>query len=300
MNEVIAYLWLEHGTILKDLYQIKRKLSISELSIVYIGWDLKENKELIIKEYYPKKLALRDLDKKTVLCRQTSLKDEYYKSRDIFLNEAIILKAYNHKNIAKYIDHFEENNTGYIIMEHHEGKTLDEYMREEREISISGFMKSILIPLVNAVNELHKKGIIHRDIKPNNIVVDKNNNPIVIDFGSAIHFKKCAWKKIFVTPGFSPIEFYSEKAKQGKFSDVYSLAATLYYYLCGKAPIEATERIIEDEIEHIRSYNKEISYLFSKIIMKNLSVDYKRRFSSLRLFKIFCYLEYFHLKAKKV
>lgn len=242
---------------------------------------------------------LRDLDHQNVLCRRISWKERYEQSRANFLHEGEILKGFKHPNIVKYVDHFLENNTGYIITVYCKGPTLDKYIEREREISITGFLINIIIPLINVLQQLHKQGIIHRDIKPNNIIINKEGKPIIIDFGSAIHYQRSETKKIFVTPGFSPLEFYSETAKQGCYSDIYSFAATLYYYLCGKAPTAASERVIEDHIEDIRCYNTIISGAFSSAIMKNLSLDYRKRYASLFLLRYCVYLEYLILKMKR-
>jgi serine/threonine protein kinase len=300
MNEDFKYVCLPKGTMLKSVYEVKEHIHISDLSIVYLGFDHSRGKDCVIKEHYPQRLILRDLDQKTVCCRRASGKKRYLHSREMFLNEADILRLYRHKRAASYIDHFIDNNTGYIVVEYCKGETLDRYMEKEKAFALSIFLKDVFIPLLDAVGALHKKGIIHRDIKPNNIIIDDTGAPVIIDFGSAVHYKKTDNKKIFVTPGFSPIEFYSERSKQGKHSDIYSLAATLYYYLSGKAPLEASARVIEDSIEDISEYNCIISGLLSKTIMMGLSINSKMRLPSLRLFRLVVYLEYLRLRLKRV
>lgn len=287
---------LQKGVMLKGRYEIQSAISVSDLSIVYKGYDYIGGVGCIIKEYYPKGKVLRDMDGKTVVFKMPSFRHKYDEGLSIFLNEGTLLGKLKHKNIAKCIDHFSENDTGYIIIEYYEGKTLDQYVKEERDFLISEQFKKICIPFVKAVDYIHRKGIIHRDIKPKNIVINKSLGPVIIDFGSACINKKGVKKRIFYTPGYSPLEFYSDKSKQGKYSDMYSVAATLYFYLCGKPPEKVTNRVIEDNIEDIGKYNKDISRLFSKTIMRNLSVDYKKRFSSLRLFILIMYIEYIHLR----
>lgn len=291
MKEEIKYYCLPRRVVLQNQYLVKMVLSISSLSIVYVAQDLKRNERCIIKEFYPKKLVLRDLDQQTVLVRQPSLKEQFEHARDIFFNEALLLKEINHDNITKYRDHFIANNTGYIVTQFYKGVTLERYIQDEQEISIRFFLRKIFIPIVDAVAALHRKGIIHRDLKPNNIIINNKNEPVIIDFGSAVKYKEATKKNIFVTPGFSPLEFYSETSKQGRFSDIYSLAATLYYYYCGKAPVEVSQRVIEDPLEDIRKYNEFISPILARAIMKNLSVDPQKRFSSLKLFKMILYWE---------
>lgn len=289
---------LQKGTILKSRYEIKRAISVSDLSIVYRGFDYLNGEECIIKEHYLKGKVLRDMDGKTVVFKMPSFKEQYDEGVNVFLNEGILLKRLKHKNLVECIDYFIENDTGYIVLKYYEGKTLDEYIKENGFFLISEQFKKIFIPIVNAVGYIHKKGIIHRDIKPKNVIINKECDPVIIDFGSACSFKKKQKKKIFYTPGYSPLEFYSEKSKQGKYSDIYSLAATLYFYLCGKPPEKVTDRVIEDKIESIGKYNKDISNFFSKVLMRNLSVDHKKRFSSLGIFKIIMWIEYINLRMK--
>jgi len=291
MKEERKYYCLPKKIILKNQYLIKMVLSVSSLSVVYVAQDLTHNQRCIIKEFYPNKLVLRDLDQQTVLFRLPSLKQQFETARDAFFNEALILKKLNHNNIVKYIDHFIANNTGYIVTQYNKGVTLEQFIQHEQNISIRFFLKNIFIPIIDAVAELHRKGIIHRDLKPNNIIINNKNEPVIIDFGSAVRFKDATKKNIFVTPGFSPLEFYSETSKQGRFSDIYSLAATLYYYYCGQPPVEVSQRVIEDPLEDILKYNEFISPILARTVMKNLSVDSKKRLSSLSFFKMVIYWE---------
>ncbi len=288
---------LQSGVILKGRYRIERKISVSELSIVYLVLDQQRKQECIIKEYFPRGSVLRDMDEKTVVYKKPSFKKKYYEAIDVFLKEAEILKEHSHTNIAEYIDHFKENDTGYIVIRYYSGKTLDKYM-EEGEISYEQLLRELFLPLINAIGHIHRDGIIHRDIKPGNIIVDKDGIPIIIDFGSAIKYKGSKSKRIFYTPNYSPLEFYSEKSKQGRYSDIYSIAATMYYCLTGKPPLKVTQRVIEDKIEKLESHNKEVSTLFSNVVMKNLSVDYKKRFSSLKFLKFYICLECMLIKMK--
>ena len=290
---------LKNGIMLKSRYEIRKTISVSDLSIVYMGFDFLEGKECVIKEHYPKGKVLRDMDGRTIVFKMPSFKEKYYEGVNLFLNEGVLLKKLRHKNLVKCIDYFTENDTGYIILKYYEGKTLDDYMKEEKDFFISDEFKKIFIPILNALSYIHKKGILHRDIKPQNVIINKEFGPVIIDFGAACKYKTKQKKKIFYTPGFSPLEYYSDKSRQGKYSDIYSLAATLYYYLSGKTPEKVTDRVIEDKIESLEKYNRDVSNSFSRVIMKNLSVDYKHRFSSLCVLKIIMYIEYIKLSKKE-
>lgn len=305
MSLTLAYntdtddIWLRSGVMLKSRYEIKKTIWVSDLSIVYLGFDFLEGGECVIKEHFPKGKVLRDTDGRTVIFKMPTFKNKYYEGLNQFLNEGILLKNLKYKNIAKCVDYFSENDTGYIVMKYYEGKTLDAYMEGEKDFYISDDFKNIFIPIANALSYIHKKGVLHRDIKPKNILINEKLGPIIIDFGAACNYKSRQKKKIFYSPGYSPLEFYSQKSKQGRYSDVYSMAALLYFYLSGKAPEKVTNRVIEDKIEDISMYNRDISKFFSRKIMKNLSVDYKNRFKSMFMFKIVIYLEYCRLRKRE-
>ena len=260
---------------------IKEMISSSELSFIYIGEHQEKNKDVIVKEFYPKTLAVRDLDNIKVLCRYSTFKKKFYALKHAFLQEAQILKQLNHPNIVKYMEHFEENGTVYLVMEYCKGETLDIYINKQSSVLTPAFFKKTLLPFVETIRFIHEQGIIHRDIKPQNMIIDDDGYPKIIDFGSAMQMETNRNQRIFTTEGYSPLEFYSDQSTQGIYSDLYSIAATLYDVLSGKAPLSAPKRVIDDRIEPIKIYNKGITPWFSNIIMKCLAVNAKNRPSSL-------------------
>lgn len=296
MNENAKHSCLPNQYLLRDRYRIRHTLSVSDLSIVYIATDMTDNCLCTVKEFFPGKQTLRDLDHQSVVFRYPSLKEKYQRSLETFFNEALIIKELHHPNITRYRDHFPQNNTGYIVTEFCKGKTLEHFILKEQNISIRYFLKTIFMPLLDAVDSLHRKGILHRDLKPSNIILNKKNEPVIIDFGSAVKYRETSHKTIFITPGFSPLEFYATTTKQGRYSDLYSLSATLYYYLCGKPPVEVSQRVIEDPIENVTKYNDLISPFLARAIMKNLSIEPRKRFNSVKRFKRVIYRETFWVK----
>lgn len=291
-------LGLKKNTILKRTYQVKRMIACSDLSIVYIGRHIVSKEYCIIKEWFPRQLTLRDLDQRTVLCRRPSLEQKYEELKAAFFREARILKDIQHRNIVTYIDHFEENGTGYIVTEYCRGWTLDRYIKHVDSCCTSDFFKHVLLPLLDAVYALHKKGILHRDIKPANILCTKEGQLKLLDFGSAVYYTSADQYEIFTTAGFSPLEFYSARSRQGAYSDVYSLSATIYYCLSGKPPLDVAQRMIEDNLVAIKDQNRKVSSFFSYIVMKGLAVDYRRRTLSLSLLRTSAVAEYIFLKMK--
>lgn len=286
MQATQVELSLPINSVLKDTYKIKKVIATSKLSFVYIVENINEGNQLIIKEFFPNDIALRDLDNKTLVNRVPSTKQKFEDLKAIFLNEAFIMQQINHQNIVKYMHHFEENESIYIVMEYYEGTLLDQYLKDFPINDREHLYTSIFLPLIGALSYLHKKGILHRDIKPSNIIVDSKGNPYLLDFGSAIFNKTAGNHQIFTSPGYSPLEQYSNKSEQGVYTDIYSLAATFYYSLTNIIPMDSSQRIIEDKIENVRKYNEKVSVVLSRIIMWGLAVHAKKRCSSLKIMKM--------------
>ncbi|MFJ7888369.1 serine/threonine protein kinase [Lysinibacillus xylanilyticus] len=286
MQVIQVELSLPVNSVLNDTYKIKEVIATSKLSFVYIAENIHKGNQLIIKEFFPNDIALRDLDNKTVVNRLPSTKQKFEDLKAIFLNEAIIMRQINHRNIVKYIDHFDENESIYIVMEYYEGTLLDQYLKDFPINDRDHLYTSIFLPLIGALSYLHKKGILHRDIKPSNIMIDSEGNPCLLDFGSAIFYKTAENYQIFTSPGYSPLEQYSNVSEQGVYTDIYSLAATFYFSLTDIIPLDSSKRVIEDKIENVRKYNEKVSIILSRTIMWGLAVHAKKRCSSLKFMEL--------------
>ncbi|MCY9549842.1 serine/threonine protein kinase [Lysinibacillus xylanilyticus] len=286
MQVIQGELSLPANSVLNDTYKIKEVIATSKLSFVYIAENIHEGNQLIIKEFFPNDIALRDLDNKTVVNRLPSTKQKFEDLKAIFLNEALIMRQINHRNIVKYIDHFDENESIYIVMEYYEGTLLDQYLKDFPINDRDHLYTSIFLPLIGALSYLHKKGILHRDIKPSNIMIDSEGNPCLLDFGSAIFYKTAENYQIFTSPGYSPLEQYSNVSEQGVYTDIYSLAATFYFSLTDIIPLDSSKRVIEDKIGNVRKYNEKVSIILSRTIMWGLAVHAKKRCSSLKFMEL--------------
>ncbi|WP_374966044.1 serine/threonine protein kinase [Lysinibacillus sp. RS5] len=286
MQVIQVELSLPTNSVLNDTYKIIEVIATSKLSFVYMAENTQEGNRIIIKEFFPNDIALRDLDNKTVVNRLPSTKQKFENLKAIFLNEALIMRQINHRNIVKYIDHFEENESIYIVMEYYEGTLLDQYLKDFPINDRDHLYTSLFLPLIGALSYLHKKGILHRDIKPSNIMIDSEGNPYLLDFGSAIFYKTAENYQIFISPGYSPLEQYSNVSEQGVYTDIYSLAATFYFSLTEIIPLDSSKRIIEDKIENVRKYNEKVSIILSRTIMWGLAVHAKKRCSSLKFMEL--------------
>ncbi|MEC1180039.1 serine/threonine-protein kinase [Metasolibacillus meyeri] len=270
------------GDILKEVYIIKKMVKNSFLSVVYIAENRITKKLYIIKEFYPSEIAIRDTDNRIVLSRLPSNKVKFNQLKELFLQEANILQNLNCQYTAKYIEHFEENGTVYIVMQYFEGKPLDQYVIENANYTYV----PIFLALIDILNEVHRKGIIHRDIKPSNILIANDGTPCLIDFGSAIDYRVTKNAPILTSKNYSPVELYSSKSNQGIRTDIYSLSATLYYVITKNPPNDISERLVEDRLLDIRSYNSNITYLLSRMIMWALALQQEKRCFSLKFMKI--------------
>lgn len=286
-------------TRLKEVYRIDELLSASELSYVYAGHHIKSGEKCVIKEFYPAAAANRDLDGKTVVCHSPLLRPKYDELMHSFLNEIHLLQTVSHPNIVAYIDHFTENSTIYLVQEHCTGETLEHYV-QRRGMLCSGFFRHTLLPLLHTLAYLHERGILHRDIKPGNIMICPGGAPKLLDFGAAIDLGKVEHKQIFTTPAYSPLEFYSDRSRQGSYSDIYSLAAVLYYALSGNRPLDVPRRIIGERLLPIRRCSRQcLTPWFSYMIMKGLEVRRVDRLSSVQPFIRAVQAEYWLLRVKE-
>ncbi|UJF32224.1 serine/threonine protein kinase [Paenibacillus hexagrammi] len=275
---------LAKGRMLKFRYKIHRPISCGELSIVYMGRDIEKSETVIIKEYFPKTMALRDVDGCSVVCSRPRLKPAFDEWQDDFAQEGQILQGLQHKHVVKYRDQFQENGTGYIVTEYCRGVTLSTYKERNFPQEQAKFWGITVPALLEALQYIHDKGIIHRDLKPGNVLVTREGLPCLIDLGSALDYRHASTRRLQTTPGFSPLEFHSKSARLGPWSDYYSLSAILYYAASGMVPPDVADRVIEDPIRDIQLLNSHLSARLGKVIMAGLSLSPKERPSSLRTF----------------
>ncbi len=274
---------LQRNVILNDTYQVRQVLASSELAIVYAGRDKNTGLKVAIKEFFPQRLAARHSDKRGVFCSTRGFSGQYQELLAAFMVEGDLLSTLNHPHIVSYVDHFEANDTGYLVMEYCTGLSLTEYLNERNHALDASFITKTLLPLVDTLDYIHNQGILHRDVKPSNIMVMEDGAPMLLDFGSAARWPMQTGDKqtIFTSAGYSPLEFYSEKSNQGPMSDIYSLAALLHYWTCGQAPMDVKQRLFRDELPSVRTQNEYVNPWLARVIHWGLSVRSEKRCASL-------------------
>ena len=244
----VDYVSLKAGQLI-GRYEIVSVLGQGGFGITYRARDVQLGREVAIKEYLPSALAVRQ-DGATVLPRTTKMADDFGWGRDRFVTEGRTLASLHRvPAIVQVFDFLEANGTAYIVMELLSGATLED------RISTGGKLKPeeidrILWPLLDGLEQVHAAGFLHRDIKPANILLDAAGNPTLIDFGAsraAMVGRTAAMTAIF-TPGYAAAEQMTS-AKQGPWTDIYGLAATMYHAIAGKTPPNAFDRMLDDGYE---------------------------------------------------
>ncbi len=227
-------------------YTIESVLGQGGFGITYLARDTKLSSQVAIKEYFPQAFAARQ-EQSTIVPRtysNPSAEENYRWGLQEFLKEAQALAKFKHNNIVRVLRFLEANGTAYMVMEYEEGESLAEHLRKHGGFLDEPILLQVFLPILSGLQAVHNAGLLHLDIKPDNIYLRTNGKPMLIDFGSARHtaHQSEASKKIALTPGYSALEAYPNQGEQGPWSDVYSIGATLYRCITGKAPTDALER----------------------------------------------------------
>lgn len=246
MDSFDIYKELQPGTSLNGgKYIIKQKIGEGGFGITYTAIQQGLNRAVCIKEYFLSGHCVRNTLAKTV---QLQGADEtlFEKYREAFVKEAQTLAALHHPGIVEVIDIFDENNTSYMVMPFIEGRSLQSIVDKNGPLPYPEAVNYIA-QVANAVGYIHERHILHRDIKPDNIMITADYKAILIDFGSAREFEedKTQAHTSMVTHGYAPTEQYTRNSRKGAYTDIYAIGATLYFVLTGKVPYEAAARITE-------------------------------------------------------
>ncbi|MDD6856880.1 MAG: protein kinase [Lachnospiraceae bacterium] len=271
-------------TILSGKYLVGKVIGEGGFGITYIGFNLDTELPVAIKEYFPSELATRDITAGNALSIFAGESQQLYKEGlEKYLREARNLTMFSDlPGIVTVKDFFYENETAYIIMEYINGITLKQHL-----IKVGGRMSQsevtkMMKPVLESMIKIHETGMIHRDISPDNIMITKNNQIKLTDFGAARVCNGEDNKSITVVlkRGYAPEEQYRVKGVQGPWTEVYALCATMYKMITGITPQEALERIIEDNVEPLSKFDKDIWPEIDYAIMKGLSLRAQDRFQN--------------------
>ena len=247
---------LKPGTILDGKYLVGEMLGQGGFGITYIGFDLLLEQKIAIKEYFPMSTGMVSREGRSTVVWSDAVmqKSGVEKGFDSFLKEARkMAKLRSIPSVVGVNSVFIQNETAYIVMDFIEGETLLKKLQREGPMDY-GTCVSLMTPIMQALSEVHKHGIIHRDISPDNIMVQNDGRLILLDLGAAkdldIQGKdgNMQSSQMVAKQGFSPVEQYGRDGKIGSWTDVYAMAATIYYCCTGVLPPSATDRMIEDTL----------------------------------------------------
>ena len=224
-------------------YLIGRLLGHGGFGLTYLAQDTNLNSLVAIKEFLPQEFALRGTNSE-VIAKSEFDADSYRWGLDRFKEEARALARFKHPNIVRVSRLIESNGTAYMVMDFEPGMTLSQYLKRYGATLEEDLILGMFLPVLDGLEALHRLQLVHRDIKPSNIYVRAYGGPMLIDFGAVRQAIGAASRNLtsLVTPGYAPIEQYSSDGRQGAWSDLYAVGATIYYCMFGHAPADAARR----------------------------------------------------------
>ena len=274
-------------TILKGQYLVGCALGEGGFGITYIGWDLFLHMPVAIKEYFPSGVVIRDQGQHTVNVFAGKDEQSFLLGRDRFFREAQKVARFdNNPGVVSVKNCFLENGTAYIIMEYISGINLGTYAAQRGgKLGFQETLQLLKTP-IQTLEELHRYSTYHRDISPENLMLSKPGTVKLIDFGSAMESdSEKKTRVLMVRSGYSPVEMYSSTGKDGPYSDVYSMAATIYKLITGVTPPAATERLNADSLVRPTMLGvKEISQEQEAALMKGMAVQLNDRYQTMAEF----------------
>jgi serine/threonine protein kinase len=228
-------------------YVIGSVIGKGGFGITYLALDTNLDQRVAIKEFLPVELATRSNDSQVHPISEDH-GDTYGWGLNRFVTEARTLAKFRHPNVVRVMSVFEANSTAYMVMEYERGESLEKLLKAKK-ITGEAKLRSLVMPLLDGLKVVHEAGFIHRDIKPDNIYLRENGTPVLLDFGSARQAIGVATRTLtaLVTPGYAPFEQYDTSTagekKQGPWTDIYSMGATLYRAVTGNGPPDAMARV---------------------------------------------------------
>ena len=278
---------LKYGKILNNRYVIEEVLGEGGFGITYKGIDRLLDVEVAIKEYFPQGFVTRNnVYSQEITITQMKYEDLFYKGKQRFLSEARVLAKFNKEpGIVSVTDFFEENNTAYIVMEYLDGITLKGYMEYNGLLSVNDILE-LMVPLMKALDVVHKAGLIHRDISPDNIMLLGNGGVKLMDFGAARMYTEYGQKSlsIMLKHGYAPEEQYRTHGVQGPWTDIYALSATIYKCITGITPLESLQRVLADTLQSPSQLGIAIQPWQEYALLKGLSVRQEDRYQNIQEF----------------
>ena len=279
--------YLEPRTVLSNKYMVGKVLGYGGFGVTYIGYDLVMEQAVAVKEYFPSDFATRGFGSRKLTVYPGDARIQFENGLRGFIEEARRLaQCSSIPEIVRVYDCFRENETGYIIMEFLKGQTARELLRQKGRLPYEE-AEHIILHVLEGLSAVHKVGIIHRDIAPDNIFIMEDGTVKLLDFGAARYAASLYSRSLSVIlkPGYAPEEQYRSHGEQGPWTDVYGAGASFYRMITGLRPEEALERMIDDQLRKPSELGVQIPPEKEAVLLKSLAVHRRDRISSAEEFR---------------
>jgi len=281
---------LSPGTpLVEGKYLVGRVLGIGGFGVTYLGYDTRLKVKVAIKEFFPRHLVGRAPG--TVECRPHDEKtaQEFADGLRRFVREAQTVARFDaHPHVVAVKDFFEENGTAYIVMSYIEGQSLADYLERQPGKKVSfGKALEIFLPILDALEKIHRARLLHRDVSPENIYLSGDGTVKLIDFGAArqVMVRGESSATVSVQEGYAPVEQYSKHGRQGPWTDIYAAAATLYRTLTGVMPPASLERVHHDTLLPPSKQGSDLPPRAERALLKALSLRPEDRYQQVSVFR---------------
>ena len=275
---------LPAGTLLANgRYQLQQVLGQGGFAITYLALDTQLKRTVAIKELCPQG-CIRDAHNQVAPI--TLPPDQFAQIRQRFVEEAQLVAQLNHPGIVRIYDVFQQNNTGYMVMEYLHGETLGAKLKRAGGVLPVDEAVDYILQVCDALEVVHRAGYIHRDIKPDNIIHCEDERLVLIDFGAARHFvaNQTATYTVMLTPSYAAPEQYSSAGRLDPRTDIYGLAATLYHLITGVPPLPALDRTSGFDLPPPHLVEPKVGEALSRAIQQGLSMRMDERPASVAAF----------------
>lgn len=272
--------YLPAGTVIGGRYLLGYVLGEGGFGITYIGLDRTLDVPVAIKEYYPFGYANRTNTVGNAVSANSGTDNAvfYEKGKTRFLNEAKILARFRKEpGIVGVSDFLEENNTAYIVMEYLDGIDLRQYLKKHGVMTAEETL-ALMMPVIESLGKIHAAGVIHRDISPDNLMYTDNGTLKLMDFGAARDYSDDNRSmSVMLKQGYAPAEQYRRNGRQGPWTDVYAICATIYRSITGSVPVDSIDRAFSDTLKRPSELGITISPAIEDVLMYGMAVSIQDR-----------------------